>query len=371
MRLLPRHFVSPTPAMRDNAPVSPTQRPSWHFMVTDDVARDAAEWDPDQEPQRFASGIGHNVLELYARLRKRGLPVTAGATIPPDSTLVIYFQHAFARFAELPVALRAAPFHTAVIRSDAPLWWWPLLPADLVVVPNEAPVWRERLGPVARHLPALSQRGMVPRDPSRVGVRTVTFKGNPESVPGYVREPGFRAALEQRGIELLIDTPVSTDGGEQRWHDFQESDVVLCLRGAAVDDPLTNKPATRLINAWCAGTIPLVGPEPAYLELVRDGVDGFVVSGSQDILRVMDRLAADEGLAQSVYAACRARGGEFRAEVLLDRWVSTLGGASGPRRGWMAVAARRGLVLGRAAEVVSRAVLRRARYRLGRLLGRR
>lgn len=340
--------------------VRSSQQPAWHFYVDDDVAHAVADWDPDEEPWRFASGLGHNLLELYARLRTRGLPVTIGTSIPADTGLVVYFQHAWDRLGELSLALRSAPFHTVVIRSDAPLWWWPLLSADLVVVPNEAPVWRDRLGSSALHLPALPQRGMLARDPSRVGVEALAFKGNPESVPAYVREEDFLTALEQRGITLLLDTPVRTDGGDQSWHDFQRIDAVLCLRGAAADDPLTNKPATRLVNAWCAGAIPLVGRDPAYLELVADRVDGFVVDGPEDILRTLDLLGSDPELTASVFAAVRDRGREFAGDGLLDRWTAALERASGPRRGAVRTAGRRLVVIGRFTRWATRGVLRRA-----------
>jgi hypothetical protein len=337
-----------------------SQQPAWHFYVDDDLARAVVDWDPDEEPQRFASGVGHNLLELYSRLRTRGLPVTIGTSIPADTELVVYFQQAWDRLGELRIALSAAPFHTVVIRSDAPLWWWPLLPADLAVVPNEAPVWRDRLGGLALHLPALPQRGMLARAPSRVGVQTLAFKGNPESVPGYVREPDFLAALQERGITLLLDTPVRTDGDDQNWHDFHQVDAVLCLRGAAADDPLTNKPATRLVNAWCAGAVPLVGPEPAYLELIHDGVDGFVVEGPQDILRTLDLLSSDDERTTSVFAAVKDRSCEFQVHVLLDRWVAALEGASGQRHGPAQTTARRLVVIGRFTRWATRGVLRRA-----------
>lgn len=345
--------------MRHGVRVRPTQQPAWHFYVDDDVARAVADWDPDEEPQRFASGVGHNLLELYSRLRTRGLPVTIGTSIPADAELVVQFQHAWDRLGELRVALRSAPFHTVVIRSDAPLWWWPLLPADLLVVPNEAPVWRERIGAVALHLPALPQRGMLARDLSRVGVQTLAFKGNPESVPGYLREGGFLAALRERGITLLLDTPVRTDGGDQHWHDFRQVDAVLCLRGAAADDPLTNKPATRLVNAWCAGAIPLVGPEPAYVELVHDGLDGFVVEGPGDILRTLDLLSSDDERTASVFAAGKDRSRDFQVDVLLDRWAAALERASGPRHGPGRTAVRRLVVIGRFTRWATRGVLRR------------
>jgi hypothetical protein len=350
--------------MRQGVPVDSQRPTTWHFYVDDDIARAVVGWDPDREPERFASGLGHNLLELYARLRARGLPVTIGRSIPDDASLVVYFQHAWARYAELPLALRAAPFHTAVIRSDAPLWWSNLLPAELVAVPNSAPVWHEQLGSRAVHLPALPQRGLIARGTGREGVRKVVFKGYGNNVPGYLLEPAFREELDGRRVSLILDTPERADGADQRWHDFGEVDAMLCVRGAAADDSLLNKPPTRLINAWCAGVIPLVEPEPAYLELVRDGVDGFVVAGPGDILSTLDHLSVDDELTASVFAAVRDRGQEFQTDVLLDRWIAALERASGPRYGAAQTIARRLVVLGRFARWVTGAVRRRVVERL-------
>lgn len=358
----------PARSRDDSAMIAKRESHAWHFLVDDATARVVRNWDPDADPNRFASGLGHNLLELYARLRARGCSVTIGARIPRDTGLVISYHQAWNRVGELALALRAAPYRTAVIRSDAPLWWRNLLPADLIVVPNRASVaiWTGRTRSRVLYRPALPQRGMIPRDRRRPGVQRMVFKGNPENVPGYLLDPGFRDALRECGVELVIDAPTATDGGDQRWHDFREADVLLCVRAAAPDDSLLNKPPTRLINAWAAGAIPVVGPEPAYLELVHDWVDGVVVHGERDLLGAVCRLAQDRTLAEELLCAAAARGREFDRDALLIKWIEVLAAAAGPRRGFGEVGRRRVVVIGSFGRWVLWAVAWRAREALRR-----
>jgi hypothetical protein len=332
----------------------------WHFWTDDTTAAATQGWDPDTQPDQFASGIGHNLLELYMRLRARGLPVTIGSRIPRETALVVVYHQAWDRRRELGLAFATARYRTAVIRSDAPLWWRSLITPDLVVTPNSTtvPLWRDRLRTDVRHIPALPQRGLIPRDPNRYGeVRRAVFKGNPVSVPGYLRTRSFADALSELGVELVLDVPASTDGADQSWHDFHDADVVLCVRGAARDDSLLNKPATRLINSWCAGSIPIVDPEPAYLELVRNDVDGFVAQSPDEIIAAVDRLTQDPQLAERMTQHARERSAAYDRDVILDQWVAALHAAAGARRGYGDTSRRHALAIARHSYRMVRATL--------------
>ena len=72
------------------------------------------------------------------------------------------------------------------------------------------------------------------------------------------------------------------------WHDFESIDVSLILRDRQFEkinknnEVCTEKPPTRLINAWSAGTIPIVDRTPSYAELISNGQDGFIVDNIDD-----------------------------------------------------------------------------------------
>lgn len=293
-----------------------------HFYVySPDEANQLKSWDPDLEPTRFASGVGHNIYELYARLKKLGFPVTAGKKVPTGASLVVAFAP---YFSTNKLLWQAAPMRTMMIRSDWKLDDDVTFEPDLVVVPNRSTYWRERYGNRAQYVPALPQRGLVVRDSSRVGLTTAALKVNPENIPEHFADGSGAAALSLIGIDLQVDAPTKTNGSDQRWHDFSNVDVALCLRSARESASAVRKPPTKLINAWSANVIPLVAPEPAYLDLISPGTDAFVVSSLEETVETLARLRSNPRELAQVQEQIQARAEEFSQRRILESWIRLL-----------------------------------------------
>ena len=300
-----------------------------HFWLP--VAPSSAEilaWNPDAEPRRYPSGVGHNVFELFNRLARDGVDVTLGPEVHSGVALTVLYAPSIEPLTTRKQAvdvIRRTRGRFALIRADAPVVF--RLPVRPVV--DFVPVASLVCASWQRCLPPLTQRGLVPRARERYGqIRSVAFKGNPENVPSELRTDEWASALAARGISCWLDVPRATDGDDQAWHDFSAVDVVLCVRNPAKRRDLTRKPATRLFNAWSAGCIPLVEPEPAYLEAVHDGEDAFIVAGVHDCLRVLDDLIADPARVQHVESRVASRARVHARDVVLDLWKQALLDAS-------------------------------------------
>lgn len=290
-----------------------------HFWVPE-PAPDLEGWDPDAAPERYSTGVGHNIYELYVRLQAAGERVTLGPVQPEDGVVVAFAkslrdlsaQHALLRgLGNKPLML---------IRSDIGPGWHPRFTADVEVMPYGQAV----TGPSQIWVPALPQRGMLRRSAERFGrIRTVGFKGNPENLPAFMRDPAWTLTLEAMGLQWLADSPQQWGGSDHNWHDFSEVDVAVCLRAEDVGRQ-SWKPATKLINAWCAGAIPLVGPEPAYLELVTPQRDAFVVENESDVVGALERLQTEPALVQATEAAIETRAKAFAPEAVLEKWRTVL-----------------------------------------------
>jgi hypothetical protein len=283
-------------------------------------------WDPDVEPWRFASGYGHNILELFVRLQQQGLPVSL-ETMPPPGTalLVVFLKSALVSRQQLHDALAAAwkvRGRVAVIRSDAAARErFPIRPlVEFVGSPTQvSQAWQ-------RFLPPLPQRGLVPREEARRGtIRRVAFKGNPENVPPELLTPRWTDALAERGIKWWLDVPPATDGSDQAWHDFSGVDAVLCVRHPDELEVLgSEKPPTRLINAWLAGSIPIATPEPSYNSLATNGHDAFFVDSIWDALDVIDRLNRRPLELAKAEEAVAARAADYTQDRIVHLWSDEL-----------------------------------------------
>jgi hypothetical protein len=265
-----------------------------HFYTEPEVSSaEILAWDPDAEPARFASGLGHNLLELFVRMRALGLPVTVGHRIPPLAKVVVVFPRpvlgSVRRHVRMGWTLRR--LRTVLIRSDLTPRQVHVIRSDVQVAPNDALITRDRRRTWVS-LPPLPQRGLLPRRVDRGDrLETLAFKGNPENIPAYLSDANFRGAVARLGFELVIDAPKQTDGSDQQWHDFSGVDACILDRTHHHGADIWGKPPTRLLNAWHAGVIPLAAPEPAYLELAEDRHDAVFFTSGQELLDLLISLA--------------------------------------------------------------------------------
>jgi hypothetical protein len=282
-----------------------------------------ADWDPDRDPGRHADAFGHAFLELFVRLHARGRAVTIGPNVTDGATVLVVMLEELATYdgevheGTVRRLARAALRHPSVVvvRADIPLAVSSPSFARCEVMPNRASIVDPR---TQRWLPLLPQRGVVPRDPDRAGsIGTLAYKGYGFNVPSELRERSFLEALAECGVRVALDTEPS------RWPDFRTADVALCLRrfnDRWDDSRHLRKPATKLVNAWVAGAIPLVAPQAAYLELVRPGDDALVVESPDEVVDAVRRLTVDADLVDRLRAGGAERGQEFTADRVLDAW---------------------------------------------------
>lgn len=300
--------------------------PLIHFWSSEGLAREVAGWEPDRDPQRFATSVGHALLELYVRLRDSGSAVALGEKPARDAALTVV---AAASVRKDPAGLRRALVavartggRVALIRSDTPLSWrFPLAPTcelmpyeGLAVAANQ------------RSLPPLPQRGLVPRRDGKLErIRTLALKCNPVTLPEELRDGRIGEALAADGVRLWLDVPATTDGSDQAWHDFGDVDAVLCARSEDVGSEWTSvKPPTKLINAWVAGCVSIARREPAYVELARDGEDVLFLDDLTELPETIRRLNEDPALLERLHEGARRRGREFATERVVAAWRKLL-----------------------------------------------
>lgn len=308
-----------------------------HFWLPDEPGG-YVSWDPDEDPQRYPSGLGHGLLELHKRLQARDHPVTIGPRAVAPRPLVLHLEtlwdwdHArpdVGVWARAARAARGAPTIT-VIRGDVPLQFRPSLGRAVSVMPNQSSVARAR----ETWLPLLPQRGLIPRDQGRRGqVRSLAVLAFSENVPEFVTGAAFLEQLDELGVEL-IRHEFNRGSEAPRWHDLSNVDTVLCVRRDPLGSGFARKPPTKLINAWVAGAIPLVsGREPAYTELARPGEDVLVVESAHDVINAL-RLLKETSVVQRLEAGARERGLVYSRDRILDRWEGLLARPRDRRPSW-------------------------------------
>jgi hypothetical protein len=259
----------------------------------------------------LSGGIAHSwIIRTYYELARRGYDVQISGTVQPGHINIAAGRDFGRRDFRLDSFL-------VVARGDAHL---PML-ADFVIEQNG--VNRGKVGRIP--LPHWPQPGLIERDASRApAISRMVFKGRVPGLAKPFRHDAFKDQLSKRNVDLEIDAYVGLKG-EHSWNDYKDADAVLAVRNTTTYQ-VGKKPASKLINAWISGVVPILGPEPAYRELRRDAYDYIEVSAPEDVLAAIDRLNSDPGLFMKYLSAGQERAKEFSLDTIANQWIAALNG---------------------------------------------
>lgn len=294
-----------------------------HFwtLETDIELASILDWNPDEEPTQYSSGIGHNIYELAIRLRNKGHKVTLGKQVPRSASLLVVFKKDFIVSRKNSRVVSHSLTRPVIhIRSDLQFDLTSLFKPDIEVVSNRKLVLEKN----QRYLPPLPQRGLKIRnrgDEERL--TNICIKSNPQTFPKYLEGVARDAQRSESTQDLVFiwDVPSESDGSNNNWNDFSEVDVTLVLRNRNIyghDDQ--RKPPTRLINAWLAETIPFIDPIDSYLELATDGVDAIVINQPSEILKRITEINNDLIYRKELIENVKRKAVAIRDFNILNHW---------------------------------------------------
>lgn len=199
------------------------------------------------------------------------------------------------------------------IRADRP----PLHVRDIEVAITPVLLGRSEVF-LVQHWP---QPGLLRRDETRGDrIETLSFFGATLNLSPIFRDAAFVQALADLGVTLNVHCQ------PQKWHDFRTTDLVLAVRNDLHPLFLKTKPALKLVNAWQAGCVALLGNEPAYRAAGNPGKDYFEVSSPQEVLETVRQLKANPSLYRQVRQAGMARYSEYSTEAVQRQWANLLTG---------------------------------------------
>ena len=284
------------------------------YFVYPDQSRGAgvfgAEYppDPDTEPWRYYTTADCWVMLTYVHLKRRGFDARLATRPVPESINVI---------AGYDLGIKNCAFDSYMVacRSDSNR---PMICAHTIVQnPHNAIAPTEHL---IQHWP---QPGLLSRLPGRGDrVERIVFKGADFNLWKPFAGAEFRQALAMLGVEFRIDGKPE-DRRQCRWHDYRDTDLVLAVRDLTEMDYYI-KPASKLINAWHAGTPALLGPEPAFQALRRSELDYVEIRTPEEAVQAVRRLKEDPKLYRTMVENGRSRGREFTTDAIASRWYEVL-----------------------------------------------
>lgn len=256
-------------------------------------------------PIDLSAGADCWIAQTFVHLRRLGAPVRLASRLSPRAINVVHYD-------DLP-GWKRAPFWAFLVTIQADRARPGI--ADLRVVQNELCV-RE---PSRDHfMPLWPQAGLRPRDPRRRrSLSRLAYFGLEIYMPAELGGAAFRARLAELGVEL------APRYRPELWSDYRDVDAVLAIREASAYG-LSIKPASKLVNAWRAGALPIMGPEPAYRQIGRPGVDYLEVRSADEAVGALRWLRERPDEADRLRASGARAGRAYSDAEIARRWIELL-----------------------------------------------
>jgi hypothetical protein len=165
------------------------------------------------------------------------------------------------------------------------------------------------------YLPYWPVPGILPRNPSRRGLRTIAYAGRigPLNIASELLH-GRETLLPD--LELRIIPP-------HRWHDLSEIDAMLAVRtlDTAAHDA---KPPSKLFLAWHANVPLVAGYDSAFSAVGRPGEEYLRVASWEQLRATLRRLHDDPAFYEAIVENGRRKVHATSREAIAEEWLRVL-----------------------------------------------
>lgn len=273
---------------------------------------------PDQNWSGFGLGMYTWTIQTYLRLKRSGVPCQLTSTLP-DEGIVLCHSNVIRGVQPLPAPKR----FLICMKAEASLS--AIAPMHIVQNPTEASPASERY-----FIPHWPQPGLMARSPERGNkLENIAFFGHQNSLTPELQSDAWRNALAER---QLTETTICNNNRwnqhnniDTRWSDYRNIDAIVAVRSFSlvqrvITGKFSNKPATKLYNAWLAGVIPILGAESAYQTTGQSRKDYIEVKSFKALLDCLSWLKSDAVARQTILAYGKHQSKNYSADTILRKW---------------------------------------------------
>ena len=294
-------------SLTDSVPGAPPKNtvarmPKVYFIIpteSDEELQYLSRLDVDEHWRHFSAGSYAWCLQTYLLLKARGVHVGAARDYVSGAVNVVHATQI------LTMPPRPDAYVVSVQADYFRVPW-----ADHNIVQN-----RTQQSPKSTNwMPHWPQPGLVPREPTRHGVRVIAFAGRPCWLASGAER--WRRALSIHDLDFRVLGP-------SNWNDFSQIDVLIAIR--SFDTKTYNKqPPSKIFNAWLASVPLIAGGDSAFRQVGHPGIDYIQVSSLHECLRAIVQLKDEPAYYRSIVDAGLRRATDFSRENIARQWEQLL-----------------------------------------------
>jgi len=291
------YFYIPETQFTGNLPESVSEYWSWRISKSKDInILGKFDW----------------TLQTYLRMIERGFPCEL-TTDPSKEGIVLSHQHFMADILH--------PSQNSLFvcfKGDNPANTF----AQINIVQNPNDKGRSSVSKFAKNyfLPHWVQPDLCPRDNSRgEEFENVGYMGATQELAEELSSENWVQALKDKGFNWVERTDPET------WTDYTDLDVLVAVRKFKSEaDSFSNKPATKLYNAWAAGIPAVLGRESAYRSERKSAFDYIEVDTLGELMHSLEKLRGDINLRREMVNRGNKRKQEINNETTVKKWEAFL-----------------------------------------------
>ena len=266
---------------------------------------DLWEWHVQSHPSLKSDGLFAWIVQPYLYLKSRGLPCELTPEIKPEGIIVCA-----GKFVDQEIRPgKACVF--IVAKGDGPAIKYAQI--HLVGNAHEDLIRRSSRTWKNKFIPHFPHPGLMPRDLSHGDrLQNIAYMGLDTNLAPELRTEGWRKKLGELGFRWKI---VDRD----RWHDYTDIDAIVAVRSFD-SRTYTWKPASKLFNAWLAGTPAILGAESSFQSERKSALDYIEVKSPEAIIEALITLRNAQKLRQKMVENGLVRSKYIQPEAVVDRW---------------------------------------------------
>ncbi|KKD35621.1 MAG: hypothetical protein WAN66_04420 [Limnoraphis robusta] len=276
---------------------------------------------PKQFPQNinenwpgFCLGIYAWTLQTYLRLKADGFPCQLVDELPQSGIVIVHRKCLY-------VHKQLKPGQNLLLicmKSDVD--FYPYAQLHVVQNPQEVSTINSRY-----YIPHWTQPGLITRDFKRGKTfKNIVFFGHIKNLTPELSSIEWQNKLEKLGLNWcpIINQNHWADYEkiDNRWNDYSQVDAVVAIRSFGKGNQYTNKPATKLFNAWLAGVPAILGYESAYQTEGKPNLNYLEVTSMNELISALKKLKYDSNFRQNIVNNGQLQAPKIHPEQITKKW---------------------------------------------------
>lgn len=144
---------------------------------------------------------------------------------------------------------------------------------------------------------------------------TVSYFGDTVNLDPYFSSKEWFSDLKELGFEW-IEKP------NDQWNNYENVDIIVAIRKFNSKIKFIQRPASKLINTWHGGAIPIMGKESAYQAYKSSEYDYLEADSIDELRRILMDLKSNSLLVKKILTRGEERSRGVNNDIIKTEWIS-------------------------------------------------